>query len=87
MEGMSAKHIEKGFPMEDKTMTLEELLSQHQELQLACQIWIAANDAKDEQIQQLEQENSRLRNKIARMGRVARKYDDSRPRVLHLARR
>ena len=73
--------------MEDKTMTLEELLSQHQELQLACRIWIAANDAKDERIRQLEQENSRLRNKVTRLGRGTHQRDDSRPRLLSLARR
>ncbi len=72
--------------MEDKEITLEELLRHHRELEMACQIWMAANDAKDERIQQLEEENSRLRNKLTRLGRAARRSSQSQPRVIRLVR-
>lgn len=43
----------------------------YQDLELACQLWIAANDAKDHRIAELEQQVQRLRQKIARQARVA----------------
>lgn len=73
--------------MEDKTMTLEELLSQYRELELTCQIWMAASEAKDAHIAQLELENSQLRKKIARMGRGAPRHAEAAPRVVRLAAR
>ena len=73
--------------MEDKATTLEELISQHQELQFTCQIWMAANDAKDERIAQLEQENARLRKKVARLGGAPSPQQNTLPRVVRLGRR
>ncbi len=73
--------------MEDNTITLEELLSQHRELQLTCEIWMAASEAKDEHIRQLERENNQLRKKIARAGHGTPRRAEAAPRVVRLAAR
>jgi hypothetical protein len=37
------------------------------ELELTCRLWIAANEAKDQRIQELEAECRRLRSRVARL--------------------
>lgn len=47
----------------------DALQSQLQELKMVCEIWIAANNAKDARIQQLEAEVERLQQRVARLSR------------------
>lgn len=41
-----------------------------QEMEMVCQLWMAANQAKDERIEELEAEVNRLRQRTARLGRM-----------------
>lgn len=40
------------------------------ELEMACRLWIAASEAKDEHIQELQGEVARLRRRVTRLGRM-----------------
>jgi len=44
-------------------------LAQVRELQMVCEIWIAANGAKDQRIHELEEEVGRLQQRVARLSR------------------
>ncbi|MBW2731472.1 MAG: hypothetical protein JRH20_03710 [Deltaproteobacteria bacterium] len=44
-------------------------LSKVRELQMVCEIWIAANGAKDQRIHDLEEEVGRLQQRVARLSR------------------
>ena len=57
--------------MTDADRKHQELLLRHAELQSVCEIWIAANDAKDARITELEAEVSRLQERSGRLARLA----------------
>jgi len=44
--------------------------AQMAELEMACRIWMAASEAKDERIEELENELARLRRRVTRLGRM-----------------
>ncbi|PID38094.1 MAG: hypothetical protein CSA65_08850 [Proteobacteria bacterium] len=47
----------------------EELLSKFHELKMVCEVWVAANDAKDQRIQELETELEQAQQRIVRLSR------------------
>ena len=49
----------------------EKLVQRVQELESIASLWIAANEAKDERIAELEAECSTLRQRVARLSRQA----------------
>jgi len=50
---------------------IRELEAQLGELRGICRLWMAANDAKGARIAELEEETRRLRQRVARLGRMA----------------
>lgn len=56
----------KEFPSNEQA-----LQQQLEELQLVCRIWIAASQAKDERIAELEREVAQLSRRVARLARHA----------------
>jgi hypothetical protein len=59
------------------------------EIETTLRLWIAANDAKDARIQELEQETARLRQRVARLASLLeRQRREAAPRsVESVARR
>lgn len=55
--------------MKNAASSNQELLSKVREMQMICEIWIAANNVKDERIQELEGEVKRLQQRVARLSR------------------
>ncbi len=49
----------------------EELLQRHHEAQAVCEIWVAANDAKDVHLSELESQVIQLQKRVARLSRLA----------------
>lgn len=49
----------------------EKLVQRVQELESIASLWIAANEAKDERIAELEAECSKLQQRVARLSRQA----------------
>jgi hypothetical protein len=73
--------------MKDLASKFEALAAQHRLLEATCQLWIAANEAKDGRIQELEAECNHLRQKAARLVRqVGRRQKVSTPGQVRYAR-
>jgi hypothetical protein len=56
--------------MKTVTSKNEPSLTRCRELEVACSLWIAANDAKDSRIRELETECNSLRQRVARLSRL-----------------
>lgn len=48
----------------------QELLEKYRELQMVCEIWIAASEMKDERITELEAELAHAQQRVGRLGRL-----------------
>ncbi len=48
----------------------DALATRLQEMEMVCQLWIAAGQAKDERIEELEEEVRRLRQRTSRLARL-----------------
>lgn len=48
----------------------EDAGSRLAELEMVCRLWMAASEAKDERIEELENELVRLRRRVTRLGRM-----------------
>lgn len=59
--------------MNRQTRTIEQHPGRNNELELACRLWIAAGQAKDERIRELEAECARLRQRVSRLSRMMSK--------------
>ena len=53
-----------------KTTDMETPEASLAELEMACRLWIAASEAKDEHIDELQQEVAKLRRRVTRLGRM-----------------
>ncbi len=57
------------------------------DLELTCQIWIAANEVKDHRIQELEAECKKLQQRVGRLGRrVGRESKENKVAHIQFAR-
>ena len=59
---------------------VQELLERHRELEASLRLWIAANEVKDARLGALEAECTRLRHRVARLGRRAMQRERPRGR-------
>lgn len=65
----------------EKTASKNESLEQRcSELESLCRLWMAAGQAKDERIAELEAEVRRLRQRVSRLSRLAAQGDGARRR-------
>ena len=61
--------------MKDCTGKVEALTAGYRELEATCSLWVAANQAKEERIRELEAECNALRQRVARLSRqMGRKH-------------
>ena len=65
--------------MENEQTKIQALTEQVSELQLVCQVWVAANEAKDERITELEAELARAQGRIARLSRLVGRQQRAEP--------
>jgi hypothetical protein len=73
--------------MMDAERKIEQLSARCQELEITCRLWIAANEAKDDRIQELVAECNQLRQRVARLSRqVGRKQKVATPSQISFAR-
>ncbi len=55
--------------MSEAARKVDVLVAKYRELEMTCRLWIAANDAKEARIRELEAECNQLRRRVARLGR------------------
>jgi hypothetical protein len=61
--------------MKDCNDKVDVLAVRYRELEATCSLWVAANQAKEERIHELEVECNALRQRVARLSRqVGRKH-------------
>jgi archaellum component FlaC len=59
---------------------LEDLEQRYRELQMVCEVWVAANDAKDKRIAELEEQLEQMRQRVSRLGRLVARHRRDEPR-------
>lgn len=65
----------------DNDARYEELLSKFQELRMVCEVWVAANEAKDQRIAELEDEVEQAQQRIVRLSRLVGRQRSSEPSI------
>jgi hypothetical protein len=60
-----------GMLIDITKIDMQQLLEQYEDLEATVELWIAANDAKDQQIRELQAECTQLRKRVARLSRLA----------------
>ncbi|MCK5799678.1 MAG: hypothetical protein KAI47_20955 [Deltaproteobacteria bacterium] len=65
--------------MNDKLSKYDELLKRYRELQMVCDVWVAANDAKDQHIADLEEDLARAQRRVARLSRLVGRQSNALP--------
>ena len=73
--------------MIDRNSNNENLVSRFQELEISLQIWMAANEAKSQRIEELEAERCHMQKRIARLNRqLGRRKQGESEKILNFAR-
>jgi predicted nuclease with TOPRIM domain len=57
----------------------DELLASYQELKMVCEVWVAANEAKDQRIEELEAEVEQAQQRIVRLNRLVGRQRSNEP--------
>lgn len=70
------------MPKNLATIEMQTLVQRYQDLEATVELWVAANDAKDQRIRELQAECTRLRKRLARLGRLALRHQRGQRRQL-----
>lgn len=65
--------------MQIDTTQIEQLREKNRDLTATCRIWMAACEARDERIAELEAECARLRQRVGRLTRVGQRPQAAQP--------